>query len=160
MTEFDDSDIFEDEDSLGSQLKEAREAQNLSIQELHEITKIKVDHLIAMEEDRFEGIAAPVYAKGFLKICAETLNLNAQSLIDQYNELYLETDDDRRKQNKAIVAEKKKHLSGIKRRYRIILSSLLIIGALVLITRTFLSHSEKEGQQKIASESLEQINQD
>jgi len=95
MNEFDASDIFEDQETLGTQLKEAREAMNLSINELHAITKIKESHLEALEADRFDEIAAPVYAKGFIKICAEALGLNAQSLLDQYKKLYLDTKDEK-----------------------------------------------------------------
>lgn len=88
MNEFDDTDILEEEDSIGFQLKEAREAKNLSLENLHDLTKIKIIHLQAMEENRFEQIAAPVYQKGFLKSVAKALDLNAENLINQYKKQY------------------------------------------------------------------------
>ena len=75
-------------ETLGNLIKEARKARNLTIEKLSELTKIKIANLEAMEEDRFEQIAAPTYAKGFLKIVARLLNLNELELIKQYDARY------------------------------------------------------------------------
>ena len=39
---------------LGQKLTEAREAKGLSIDQLHEITKIQKRHLVAIEEGNYE----------------------------------------------------------------------------------------------------------
>lgn len=79
--------------TLGAQLKEAREAKNLSLQELHILTKIKESYLEAMEADQLGELPASVYAKGFLKICAEVLDLNGENLLTQYRRVYPEKEN-------------------------------------------------------------------
>lgn len=75
-------------DTLGNLIKEARKARNLTVEKLSELTKIKLANLEAMEEDRFEQIAAPTYAKGFLKIVARALDLNEAELLKLYEQRY------------------------------------------------------------------------
>lgn len=88
MNNFETTDILEENENLGNLLKEAREAKNYSLEDLHQITKIKIEHLAAMEANNYENIAAPVYAKGFLKICAQALDLSEEDLVSQYNQMF------------------------------------------------------------------------
>lgn len=74
--------------TLGSILREARASRQWSLEKLSECTKIKISNLEWMEEDRFDRIAAPTYARGFLKIVAHTLELNETELIKMYEERY------------------------------------------------------------------------
>ncbi len=85
--------MIEVDSPLGAQLKEARQAKNLSLQELHLLTKIKEAYLEAMEADQFDALPASVYAKGFLKICAEVLELDGEALLAQYKRMYPEKEN-------------------------------------------------------------------
>jgi cytoskeletal protein RodZ len=62
--------------TVAEQLREAREAQKLTIQEMAEITKIRSDHIRALEEGNFNVFSAPVYIRGFVRTCATLLKLD------------------------------------------------------------------------------------
>ena len=44
--------------SVSEQLRQARQAQNLTVEQVAEITKIRSDHLRALEEGNFEIFSA------------------------------------------------------------------------------------------------------
>src|SRR5258708_18031767 len=63
------------------QLRQARESQNLSVQQVAEITKIRGDHIRAVEDANFEVFSALVYIKGFVRTYATLLKLNVPSVM-------------------------------------------------------------------------------
>jgi cytoskeletal protein RodZ len=66
-------------------LKEARIAKGLTLEIVHEATKIPMDALKAIEEGYSTRILTPFYYKGFLKIYAEFLGLNSSDVLKEYN---------------------------------------------------------------------------
>jgi transcriptional regulator with XRE-family HTH domain len=70
---------------IGSSLREARERQKLELSEIERETRIRSKYLQALEEDRFDRLPAPAYAKGFLRTYADYLGLDAQRFVDEYN---------------------------------------------------------------------------
>ncbi len=66
--------------SIGETLRKAREARKLSIEQVHEETKISVESLEALEQDDFGSFASETYLKGFLKNYAAFLGLEADHL--------------------------------------------------------------------------------
>lgn len=70
--------------TLGQQLKAAREARGVSEQEAGAATKILTKTIVALEADDFSGIAAPTYAKGFIRLYAGYLGLNPEPLVEEY----------------------------------------------------------------------------
>ncbi len=71
-------------ESLGKQLKEARERRKLTASEAAKGTRLKVQHIESLEREDFSRMAAPAYAKGFIKIYAEYLGLDPDPLIQEY----------------------------------------------------------------------------
>src|SRR5687767_8227809 len=63
-------------------LRSAREEQKLNIYQIAEITKIKTDHIRALEAGRYDTFAAPVYIRGFVRTYAKALKLDAVQLSD------------------------------------------------------------------------------
>ena len=61
--------------TVSEQLRQARQAQGLTVQQVVEITKIRTDHLLALEEGNFDVFSAPVYIKGFIRSYATILKL-------------------------------------------------------------------------------------
>jgi cytoskeleton protein RodZ len=53
--------------TVGEQLRRAREARDLSVEQVAEITKIRTDHVKALEEGNYDVFSAPVYIKGFVR---------------------------------------------------------------------------------------------
>jgi cytoskeleton protein RodZ len=67
--------------TVAEQLRRAREVQNLSIHQLAEATKIKTDHLRALEAGDYDLFTAPVYIRGFVRITASVLKLNVDEVM-------------------------------------------------------------------------------
>ena len=67
--------------TVAEQLRAAREAKNLSINEVAEITKIRGDHIRALEEGNFDIFVAPVYIRGFTRTYGTLLKLDVPQLI-------------------------------------------------------------------------------
>jgi cytoskeletal protein RodZ len=62
--------------SAGTRLKKAREAKGLTLEIVHDATKIPMDALRAIEEGYNVRTLSPFYYKGFLKIYAQYLDLD------------------------------------------------------------------------------------
>src|SRR5450755_3364014 len=70
--------------SKPSILKNTREAKGLTIEIVHEATKIPMDALRAIEEGYSVRILSPFYYRGFIKIYAEFLGLDVAEMYKQY----------------------------------------------------------------------------
>src|SRR5881628_753812 len=62
-------------------LRTAREEQKLNIYQVAEITKIKTDHLRALEASDYDAFAAPVYIRGFVRTYAKVLKLDETQVV-------------------------------------------------------------------------------
>ncbi|PFQ67805.1 helix-turn-helix domain-containing protein [Bacillus cereus] len=69
---------------LGQKLTEAREAKGVSIDQLHEITKIQKRHLVAIEEGNYNVLPGAFYARAFIKQYADAVGLNGEELLVEY----------------------------------------------------------------------------
>jgi cytoskeleton protein RodZ len=67
--------------TVAEQLRTAREAQKLSVHQLADITKIRTDHIRALEEGNFGVFSAPVYIRGFVRSCATLLKLDVPQVM-------------------------------------------------------------------------------
>lgn len=67
--------------SVGEQLRGAREKQGLSLSEIVERTKLRADHVRALEEGNYDIFAAPVYVRGFVRSYASLLKLNVPAVL-------------------------------------------------------------------------------
>lgn len=66
---------------VGEVLRAAREAANFAIEDIAAEVKIKPQHLLAIEESRFNDLPARTYAVGFVRAYANTLNLDVDALV-------------------------------------------------------------------------------
>lgn len=66
---------------IGPQLQAARLARGLSVEEAAKATRIRPAYLLALEEDRYADLPAPVYTRGFLRNYATYLGLDAEELV-------------------------------------------------------------------------------
>ncbi len=67
--------------SVAQQLRQAREQQKLTIYDVAEATKIRTDHVRALEDGTYDIFAAPVYIRGFVRTYATMLKLDAPQLL-------------------------------------------------------------------------------
>lgn len=71
--------------TIGTILREAREARGTSIEEAARVTRISKTYLVALEGDLHEKLPNPAYVKGFLRIYAGFLGLPGDHLIARYD---------------------------------------------------------------------------
>ncbi len=68
--------------AVAEQLRQAREAKNLTVHQVAEITKMRTDHLRALEEGNFNVFSAPVYIRGFVRTYSTLLKLDVQKMMN------------------------------------------------------------------------------
>ncbi len=74
--------------ALGKTFKEAREQQGYTLAQVAEATHIMVQRLEELEAEDFSKIAAPIYGRGFIKLYAEFLRIDAEPLIKEFTAIY------------------------------------------------------------------------
>ena len=73
-------------ESLGSILTTARKRHGLTIEQIAAELRVESRYLEALEEDRLEIFAAPVFVKGYLRHLANRFGLEYDSLLRRYTE--------------------------------------------------------------------------
>jgi cytoskeletal protein RodZ len=69
--------------TVADQLRQAREARKLTVEQVAEITKIRTDHLRALEEGNFDVFSAPVYIRGFVRTLSTLLKLDVPRVMSE-----------------------------------------------------------------------------
>lgn len=67
--------------TVAEQLQHGREARKLTIEQVAEITKIRGDHLRALETGDFDVFSAPVYIRGFVRTYSTLLKLDVPQVM-------------------------------------------------------------------------------
>jgi cytoskeleton protein RodZ len=67
--------------SIGSQLRQAREAQELSLDQAAQVTHIRLHYLVALEADQFDKLPSRAQVRGFIRAYADFLKLDSNELI-------------------------------------------------------------------------------
>lgn len=75
---------------LGEVLKKERLKKGLTLEDIQDITKVRIKYLKAIEDGNFDVIPAVVYTKGFIKSYAEAVGLDPQEIMNQYGYLFEE----------------------------------------------------------------------
>lgn len=73
----------------GARLKKAREALDLTIEQVAESLKILPRVLLAIEADQYKSLPEPVYVRGYLRLYAELVALPADEIIARFDEYYV-----------------------------------------------------------------------
>lgn len=71
-----------------------RRNQGLSLEEVERLTDIQIDYLKAIEKDDFDLLPSPFYARSFLKKYAQTLDFDADIVLEAYENGSLITYDE------------------------------------------------------------------
>lgn len=77
--------------SIGEKLREQRLKKKLSPQRVYETLKIHPRILEALEGDKGDEALSPIYIKGFLKKYSQYLNLDTDSIMEEYERLHPKT---------------------------------------------------------------------
>jgi transcriptional regulator with XRE-family HTH domain len=71
---------------IGKTLRQAREQRGLRLEDVARVTKISTRYLRAIENERFEALPAPFYARSCLREYADFLGLDSDRLVESYRE--------------------------------------------------------------------------
>lgn len=74
--------------AIGEVLREAREAQGLTLEAVEDATKIRRKYIRALETEEFSILPGRVYAKAFLRTYAKYLGLDSESLVAEFNQRF------------------------------------------------------------------------
>lgn len=72
-------------ETIGDKLKAAREKQKMTAADVAKAVRIKTDYITAIEKNEFYKLIAPVYARGFVKLYAQCVQLDPTSLLRQFD---------------------------------------------------------------------------
>ena len=71
--------------TVAEQLQTARKARKLTVYQVAETTKIRTDHIRALDKGNYEVFSAPVYIRGSVKNYAMLLKLNVPTIMAALN---------------------------------------------------------------------------
>jgi cytoskeletal protein RodZ len=74
-------------DSLGEQLRRAREARNLTLRELSDQTRISRRHLEAIEANDFKQLPGGIFNRSFIKSFARAVRFNEDEAVRAYQKV-------------------------------------------------------------------------
>lgn len=66
--------------SLGARLRAAREAKNLSLEDIANLTRLRAEHLRAIEDDDLARLPEPVYARNYVRAYARAVGIDAEEV--------------------------------------------------------------------------------
>lgn len=78
-------------EGLGKRLRDAREARELTLEEVEQTLRIRVKFLEAFEAGAYENLPGAVQARGFLRNYARYLNLNPDDMLSQFDAILAES---------------------------------------------------------------------
>jgi len=126
---------------IGNTLRETRVRKGLTIKDVEAATKIRAKYLEALEEDDFEVLPGPTYAKAFLRTYATYLKLDADDLVDSYSRSHSPRRDEtggargetvRHSQSRS-MAERQKRKTRRTQRGLALLGVLAVIAVVLLV---------------------------
>ncbi|MEC8566003.1 MAG: RodZ domain-containing protein [Pseudomonadota bacterium] len=120
---------------IGTALRDARVARNLSLAEVSALLRIREAHLEAIELEDFEQLPGNVYAIGFIRTYAQYLELNESDMIMRFKAASVESG----MADMVFEEEETEQISGALK------ISLLVVGALVVYVLWLVAGTQNDG---------------
>jgi cytoskeletal protein RodZ len=134
--------------TVAEQLRRAREAQKLTVQQVAEATKIRTDRIDALENGDFSAFSAPIYIRGSVKNYAARLKLDVPKILDaleaelkgteKFSEPPPFTEETKKPLDRVIYLLAKLNIKVV---FAIV--AILGIGAVVFVISAVLKHGKK-----------------
>lgn len=148
--------------SIGAILSEARIAKGYTLEDLQQATKIQKRYLIAIEEERFSDLPGDFYVRAFIKQYAETVGLNSQELLEQYNDAlpntktqeYVDRVNDDDPARRSAQHTENERLSSLRRRVPIVIAALAAVAVVVGIWLASTNRAQQSNSSKVETDSV------
>ena len=121
-------------ESFGHTLKQAREDQGFSLEDLASLTRIQENFLQALEEDRFEAMPQQVFAKGFVRTYARALNMDEVEVMRQFavaSDSHYQHEEEEQEHVKQQIEESRKGKAN--RNVVVVLIGVILVGLLFVL---------------------------
>jgi cytoskeletal protein RodZ len=131
---------------IGSELKSAREAAGLTLDEVAAKTKMRKSVIVAIEKDDFSHCGGDVYARGHIRVLAAIYRIDSKYLLEIFDKSFGVTET-------ALNDLAERNSQNLDRKSSITWKSLSAVAVIVLFGAVFLSNqiSNKElANQKIS----------
>lgn len=79
-----DTPVVAEPESFGTWLRRQREVREIDLREIADSSKVSMSYLQAFEDDRFDVLPSPVFAKGFLRQYARYVGLDPEEVVNFY----------------------------------------------------------------------------
>nr|VFJ92086.1 MAG: cytoskeleton protein RodZ [Candidatus Kentron sp. LFY] len=77
--------VDEEDKTLGEQLREARYARNLTIDDIASCLRLSPDTIRSLEEDNYDKLPGPVFIRGYLSAYARLLRIAPSRILDAFD---------------------------------------------------------------------------
>ena len=116
---------------IGATLREARMRARIDISEIESETKIRAKYLRALEADQFDQLPGHTYIKGFLRTYADSLGMDGQLYVDEYNSRYVVGDESEPLRTRRVPSQGRRQRHHAHRESRL---AAIAVTAIVLVT--------------------------
>lgn len=132
---------------IGSSLREARTRQGFDFTEMEYRTKVRAKYLRALEAEQFEQLPGHTYIKGFLRTYAESLGMDGQLYVDEYNSRYVAGDEERPLRTRRVPTQSRRQRHNRESRLVVIaVTAMILLTALVIAAWKFGDAAEPKVQ--------------
>ena len=138
--------LFEAVFDIGSSLREARTRQGLDFNEMEFRTKVRAKYLRALEDENFEQLPGHTYIKGFLRTYADSLGMDGQLYVDEYNSRYVAGDEEQPLQTRRVPSARGTRQNRESRFVAIAVAAIILLTMLVFAAWKFGGPTEPKVQ--------------
>ena len=132
---------------IGSSLREARTRQGFDFTEMEFRTKVRAKYLRALEAEQFEQLPGHTYIKGFLRTYAESLGMDGQLYVDEYNSRFVTGEDERPMRTRRVPTQSRRHRQHRESRLVVVaVTAMILLTALVIAAWKFGETTEPKVQ--------------
>ena len=132
---------------IGSSLREARTRQGFDFTEMEFRTKVRAKYLRALEAEQFDQLPGHTYIKGFLRTYAESLGMDGQLYVDEYNSRYVAGEEERPLRTRRVPTQTRRQRQHRESRLVVIaVMAMMLLTALVIAAWKFGDTTEPKVQ--------------
>lgn len=117
---------------IGALLAKTREEKGLSLASASMQTKLSGDVIEKLENNRFQEIGAPVFARGYLSIYARFLGLNPVAFTRAFNELSVDSGTELRLTSANVASQKKSYKRSAWKAWLALIPLFALAGVVVM----------------------------